>query len=311
MRAFVLGFAAALLAVLCSAWLAIVSGIIPINADSDPPFIETWAARKAVIASVSRRETRGENPASGENSFIDGIRIYRLNCEICHGAANGAASPVASGLYKKPPQFAKSDISTLPYAYVSWVVRHGIRLTAMPAFSRTLSQRQIDDVALFLARMNRLTPDERFAWSGAPLHTALRPVYEAIGGFRQCVYLPSSTARPHHFLSEAAPSVDGTFILEHFYNRGISELAIIGENTHRRRLIRARLSKSGTVDLAVTPFGGPGAVWTALGAKGTRTTIAVNRDGSYTFRSTDAPGFGRCDAAANVTEARQALEKSP
>jgi mono/diheme cytochrome c family protein len=304
MRLFVLGSVVALLALLWSTWLAIVSGILPINADSDPSFIEAWAARTAVIAGVGRRETRGKNPASGENALLDGIRTYHLNCEVCHGGADGVARSIANGLYKKPPQFARSDIEHLPYAYTSWVIRHGIRFTAMPAFSSTLSQRQIDDVALFLARVNRLTPDERFAWSGAPLRAVFRPVYKAIGGFRRCIYLPSPSARPHHFVSEVVPSVDGTFILEHFYNRGISELAVIGEDSERRRLIRARLSKSGTADLAVTPLVGPGGVWTGLGGNGTKTTITINSDSSYTFRSTDAPGFGRCDAvAADVTGA--------
>lgn len=307
MRLFALGFFVALLALLCSGWLAIVTGIIPINADSDPPFIEAWAARTAVIAGAGRAQTRGNNPATGENALLNGIRVYRLNCEVCHGAADGAARSIANGLYKKAPQFAKSDVDQLPYAYTSWVIRHGIRFTAMPAFSHALSQRQIDDVALFLAGMNRLTPDERFAWSGAPLRAVLRPLFKAIGGFRRCVYMPSPSARPHHFVSDVVPSVDGTFILEHFYNRGISELAVIGGDSAARRLIRVRLSKSGVADLAGAPLGGPDAVWTTLGGTGTKTTITVNNDGSYAFRSTNAPGIGRCDAAAttDITGAAQ------
>ncbi len=199
MRFFVFALVTWLLALSFIAWIAIVAGIIPINADSMPPAVERWAARTAVIAGVERRMTRGKNPASGDAAVLDGVRVYRNDCEACHGDTSGVAQPFAKGLYQKPPQFAKNGIEQLPYAYTSWVIRHGIRFTGMPAFAPSLSERQIDDVALFLQKMKHLTANERFAWSGAPMRTELRATYEMIGGFRQCVYLPSPSAASASF----------------------------------------------------------------------------------------------------------------
>lgn len=292
MRLFLLGLVVWLFALGFLAWVAIVAGAIPINADSAPPLLERWAARTAVIAGVNRRVTHGKNPASGEDAVHDGIRLYRGNCEACHGDGRGDAQPFANGLYQKPPQFAKDGIEDLPYSYTSWVIRHGIRLTGMPAFSSLLSQRQIDDVALFLKRMKDLTPDERFAWSGAPIRPELRAAFSELGGFRACVYIPSPGARPHHFVSTTSKSEDGAFIVEHFYNRGISELAVIGLDSRHNRLVRTQLAKDGAADIAVASLDSRATVWD--NRSGTKTTVSRAADGSYAFRSTGAPGFGRC-----------------
>lgn len=300
MRSFVLGVAATLVALPLLAWIALVTGAMPVNADATPAPLERWAARTALIASVERRLTRGKNPASGEAALLDGIRVYRANCEVCHGTANGAAGAIAKGLFQKPPQFAKSDIEEIPYAYTSWVIRHGIRLTGMPAFSSSLSEEQVHDVALFLSRIKHLAPNERFAWSGAQLRAPLQRVYELLHGFRTCAYMPSPSVRPHRFVSSTVPSIDGAFIVEHFYNRGISELSVIGVDERHQRLIRTRLSKDGTADIAIAPLTAGAMVWNGIATSGSpsgATTLAMKADGSYEFRSTDAPGYGRCNAA--------------
>jgi thiosulfate dehydrogenase len=299
-RFFVLGIVASFVAFILLAWLVIITGAMPINADATPPPLERWAARTALIAGVEHRLTRGKNPASDEAALLDGIRVYRANCEVCHGAASGAASTIAKGLYQKPPMFAKSDIDEIPYSYTSYVIRHGIRLTGMPAFSPSLSDEQIQNVALFLAQIKHLTPNERFAWNGAQLRAPLRRVYGLLQGFRACAYMPSPSVRPHRFVSSTAPSIDGAFIVEHFYNRGISEASIIGVDERHQRLIRVRLSKDGTADIAVAPLAGNEMIWSGIasaGAPSGATTLAMKADGSYDFRSTAAPGYGRCSAA--------------
>ncbi len=93
-------------------------------------------------------------------------------------------------------------------------------------------------------------------------------------------------------MSVSVPSDDGAFIVEHFYNRGVSELAAIGVDASHRRLVRARLAKDGTADVAVAPVGSDPVVWDSR--DGAKTTVSARSDGSYTFHSSGAPGFGRC-----------------
>jgi mono/diheme cytochrome c family protein len=301
MRSFLSGVAVTLVAIVLLAWVCVAGGYAPINADAAPPAVEQWAARTAVIAGVERQLVHGANPAAGEPATLDGIRVYKANCEVCHGASKGEPGAIARGLYQRPPQFAKQGVEDIPYAFTAWIVRHGIRLTGMPAFSPTLTGRQIDDLALFLQHMNKLTPAERFAWGGEPLRTPLVGLYRAIGGSRACTYLPKPRVAPHHFRALTAVTTDGQFLVEHFYNRGISEISVLGFDAAHHRFVRTKLSKDGTVDIAVSPGFASGAwAWTDITGSSrprTVTTIAPQTDGSYAFRATNDPGIGSCGAS--------------
>jgi mono/diheme cytochrome c family protein len=303
MRTFFAGIAVAVAALVAGAWISIVTGLVPIAADARPPAIERWAARTALIAGVERRMVRGKNPAQGNAAVLDGIHLYQADCQICHGGAIGTRSAVAGGLYQPPPQFAKDGAEDIPYAYTAWVIAHGIRLTGMPAFSRTLTTAQIDDVALFLQRMNTLTPGEVLAWRGKPLPAQLASLDGVIGGARNCAYFPSPKVAAHHFYSEGSVTPDGSFLLEQYYNRGISELSVVGFDSAKHRFVRTKLSKDGTADIATSP--GPLSSawkWTSVaGAQpGATTTIAARDDGSYAFRASNAPGSGMCGAPARL-----------
>ncbi|MHB1942586.1 MAG: c-type cytochrome [Acidiferrobacteraceae bacterium] len=84
------------------------------------------------------------------------MHLYAHHCAICHGTAQGtaSASPIAKGLYQKPPQLATDGVEDDPPGYSFWKIQHGIRLTGMPSFRHTLTNRQIWTLALFLKHMN-------------------------------------------------------------------------------------------------------------------------------------------------------------
>jgi len=303
MRSFLLGIAVTIGALALAAWACVAAGFAPINADAPPSSIERWAARTAVITGVQRQMTRGENPVSGDASLMDGIHVYHETCEVCHGDSSGTTSAVARGLYQRPPQFARDGVENLPFAYTSWVIRHGIRLTGMPAFSPALRETQIDNVALFLKRMNALTPNEEFAWRGAPMRAQLSELHRVIGGSRACVYLPQPRARPHRFISEASVTPDGVFVIEQFYNRGISEVSVLGFDSAHHRFIRTKISKDGSADIAIAHGLEAGAwAWTTIGVSTPSdvvTTVSPRADGSYAFRATNDPGAGECGPSTN------------
>jgi mono/diheme cytochrome c family protein len=85
---------------------------------------------------------------------------------VCHGSAKGdaAASPIAKGLYQKPPQFATEGVEDDPEGVSFWKIKHGIRLTGMPSFAGALSDNEIWTIALFLKHMDHLPPAVQSAW---------------------------------------------------------------------------------------------------------------------------------------------------
>ena len=155
------GIVLTLVAALVAAYALVQSGVLPANADALPGGLETWMARTSLEATLHREAPMGPNPvALSEQNLFDGLHLFARNCAVCHGGADGnaSASPIARGLYQKPPQFASDGVEDDPEGESFWKIKHGIRLTAMPSFGGTLSDRDIWAIALFLKHLDKLPP---------------------------------------------------------------------------------------------------------------------------------------------------------
>jgi thiosulfate dehydrogenase len=168
-RGILIGVVLSLIAVFGGAYLYISLGCMPANADSKPGGLETWAARKSLRASINREAPQGANPqALNDTNLVSGVHLYAVNCAICHGASDGNASNIAVGLYQEAPQLAKDGVEDDPEGKIFWKVKHGIRLTGMPSFSKTLSDDQIWQVTLFLKHMDSLPAAAQKEWKSVP-----------------------------------------------------------------------------------------------------------------------------------------------
>ena len=164
-KGIVVGAVGIVLAAAAAAWIGISLGYAPANADAKPSRLERFIAVRALRAVIRREAPKGPNPAAYTNAnVIDGIKLYAENCAVCHGGATGERSNIAQGLYQKPPQFGMQGVEHDPDGFTYWKIAHGIRMTGMPAFESTLSQEQIWKIALFLKRMDSLSPEAEKAW---------------------------------------------------------------------------------------------------------------------------------------------------
>jgi len=157
---------------LIGGYFFISGGYFPANADGKPPAIEKWMARTSLNATLRKEAPQTPNPtALNDLNLIAGIKIYGENCAVCHGASDGMASHIAKGLYQHAPQLARHGVEDDPEGETYWLVKHGIRLTGMPAFSPTLTEEEIWKVVLFLKHMDSLTPAAKKAWEAVPSST--------------------------------------------------------------------------------------------------------------------------------------------
>jgi len=166
LRAFAFGVLTTITVALIGGYLVLRNGMIPANADATPTWLETWAAETSLDATL-RREAQDTNPvALTDDNLIAAIKLYRQHCAICHGTAKGdpSASPVAKGLYPRPPQLASEGVEDDLEAYSFWKITHGIRWTGMPSWRATLTDQQIWSLALFLKHMDKLPPAAEQAW---------------------------------------------------------------------------------------------------------------------------------------------------
>ncbi len=167
LRGIVVGFVLAIIVAAIVGYLGVRSGLIPANADARPGAFEHWAARTSLHATLDREAPKITNPIPNtEQNLLAGVRLFAQNCAVCHGSAKGdaAASPIAKGLYQKPPQFATEGVEDDPEGVSFWKIKHGIRLTGMPSFGGALSDNEIWTLALFLKQMERLPPTVQQAW---------------------------------------------------------------------------------------------------------------------------------------------------
>src|SRR6202163_4174000 len=161
------GVALTLAVALIGAYALVLSGFIPANADAKPGQLETWMARTSLDATLRRDAPKDQNPvAPTERNLLEGVHLFAQNCAVCHGSAKGAASPspIAKGLYQKPPQFATDGVEDDPEGVPFWKIKHGIRLTGMPSFGYSLSDPQIWTLAAFLKHMDKLPSAAEQAW---------------------------------------------------------------------------------------------------------------------------------------------------
>lgn len=163
----VFGVASTLAVLLVAAFGLLHSGFIPANADEQPGKLETWMARTSLSATMHRLAPQEPNPvAATDENLSKGVQLFARNCAICHGSAAGDASssPIAKGLFQKPPQLATEGVEDDPEGESFWKIKHGIRLTGMPSFSQSLSDQEIWTLALFLKHMDKLPPSAQLTW---------------------------------------------------------------------------------------------------------------------------------------------------
>jgi len=152
---------------LIGAYFLVLSGLIPANADRNPSWLETWMANTSLDATLRRVAPKIQNPVPlTEQNLFKGVKLFATNCAVCHGSEKGAAtpSPIAKGLYQKPPQLATDGVEDDPQGDSFWKIKHGIRLTGMPSFRYSLSDQEIWTLALFLKHMDKLPPVVQKAW---------------------------------------------------------------------------------------------------------------------------------------------------
>lgn len=90
---------------------------------------------------------------------------------MCHGLPGQAPTPTSKGMYPNPPQLFKGHgVTDDPAGETYWKVANGIRLTGMPAYTKSLSETEMWQVSLLLANADKL-PEQARSTLQQPLAT--------------------------------------------------------------------------------------------------------------------------------------------
>jgi cytochrome c553 len=134
------------------------SGVYNIGADDHHTKIALTIIEQLRERSIAARSS------SIEAHFVeDPVRIaagaqhYSALCVGCHLAPGVTKSDVRRGLYPHPPNLAQEEPQQAQRAF--WVIKHGIKMSAMPAWGMTLDDAAIWDTVAFIRKMPDMTPE--------------------------------------------------------------------------------------------------------------------------------------------------------
>ncbi|MBE0620093.1 MAG: cytochrome c [Burkholderiales bacterium] len=153
---------------LAGAFGAIVyyGGFIDVSADTPHEAIVFKFIEDARERAIARRVRDITPPAdlSDPERVGRGAGNYQAMCVDCHLAPGMPNSEIRRGLYPTPPDLTKSPIereSTNVAARRFWIIKHGIKASAMPAWSKGgIEDSAIWDLTAFLGRLPALTPEQ-------------------------------------------------------------------------------------------------------------------------------------------------------
>jgi mono/diheme cytochrome c family protein len=158
-----LSFLAGIVLLPLAAYLFLAFGHPPV-ATADTPFpLEAQIVSIPLEARIRREmPAAAPIPASDEN-LNAGASIYEDKCEFCHGTAD-EPSAVGRSLFPTAPQLWSKHgngavgVSDDPAGETYWKVKNGIRLSGMPAYGKSLSEKQLWQVSLLLSMADKPLP---------------------------------------------------------------------------------------------------------------------------------------------------------
>ncbi len=142
-----------LVVIAAGAW--VWSGQYDIGADSPH-----WQLTRQAIDTLRERsiETRAEKirvPDLDDPALLsEGAEHYAEMCTGCHLAPGMDESELRKGLYPRPPNLTR--FAPAP-AEAFWVIKHGIKMSGMPAWGKTHNDQKIWAMVAYLQKQPTLT----------------------------------------------------------------------------------------------------------------------------------------------------------
>ncbi len=171
--------------VVIGAGLAAYSGLYNIAADAPHWPLTEQALEILRERSIGKRSRDVTVPPDlqDEKRVLIGAGQYAEMCESCHLAPGVKDTPLRQGLYPRPPDLTRERLDPRE---AFWIVKHGIKMTGMPAWGASHDDDTLWSVVTFLQKLPQLDakryrelvakapPDEEIE-STAPMHGGRRP----------------------------------------------------------------------------------------------------------------------------------------
>ncbi|HSP15659.1 MAG TPA: c-type cytochrome [Thermoanaerobaculia bacterium] len=130
-----------------------------IGARNEPSAIETTVARtlRHIAIPSSLRDRRNPEPATPEVIAM-GRAHWADHCAICHANDGSGDTEIGRNLYPRTPDMRKADTQKLSDGELFAIIRDGVRLSGMPAWSGRARDNWM--LVRFIRHLPDLKPEE-------------------------------------------------------------------------------------------------------------------------------------------------------
>lgn len=144
----------------------IYSGIYPMGADERHSALTYWALETLRERSIRRASADIKVPADLDTPerLLAGGADYNDMCAGCHLQPGKTENDFTLGLYPAPPNLTrqvqgKEDLESWAQRHF-WIIKHGIKASAMPAWGLGHNDERIWSMVAFLQRLPDLSPEQ-------------------------------------------------------------------------------------------------------------------------------------------------------
>lgn len=140
--------------------VVVYAGVYNIGADA-PHFKFVTMALQQVRERAIVHHSRDIVPPADLNTpqrLAVGAGLYNEMCSGCHLGPGLEKSELSQGLYPPAPELATNSKRSAAQQF--WMIKHGIKLSAMPSWGKTHSDQLIWDMVVFIRTLPKLSPEQ-------------------------------------------------------------------------------------------------------------------------------------------------------
>ena len=118
---------------------------VSLSALKEPGRMETYLAsqgKRFLIGRASREDLPPE-PAVRLANIAEGEKLFGAECAMCHGLDGAKPTDTGRWMYPRTADLTSLNVQRYSDAELFWIVKHGIRLSGMPAFGNVEGDQHI------------------------------------------------------------------------------------------------------------------------------------------------------------------------
>ena len=151
------------------AYAFVNSGLYDVSATTPDSRLVYWATHQTMEHSVARRMGANIPPAGldAPQKIAEGGRLFVENCVVCHGRPGIEPTPISKGLNPTPPDLFRATREPDPAENFQFI-KHGVKMTGMPAFSPAKTDDEVWALVAFLNVLPGISPADFTSAIGTP-----------------------------------------------------------------------------------------------------------------------------------------------